>query len=279
VIRCALHRLLEAIRPDSERTIALVGSKTRASESTLVRDLRADPMYVFAEDIVRLLVQSESSVKSMLALAECGLVHLPYPAMTVQFRRQSDRGEPLPGIWFVSLREEDGRFLCRSAYLKEEGAPGYVSMIEQPFEVVCEMSAFTIHGPPELRTQDVAEAHGMASALAVRMACLMIHVTGLERETAPPPERLNRQRERTGRPPVRGYSYVHVATYQDQEGHTHRYSPTGRSMPIHMRAGHVRNQPFGPERAERRKIWIPPVVVNYHPERAERPVLERRVVR
>lgn len=37
---------------------------------------------------------------------------------------------------------------------------------------------------------------------------------------------------------------------------------TGRTMVTHYRRGHFRNQPYGPERAMRKIVFIPPVVVN-----------------
>lgn len=37
---------------------------------------------------------------------------------------------------------------------------------------------------------------------------------------------------------------------------------TSRSMPTHLRRGHFRNQPYGPERALRKTVFIAPIVVN-----------------
>lgn len=37
---------------------------------------------------------------------------------------------------------------------------------------------------------------------------------------------------------------------------------TGRTMPTHLRRGHFRNQPYGPERSLRKTVFIAPVVVN-----------------
>lgn len=37
---------------------------------------------------------------------------------------------------------------------------------------------------------------------------------------------------------------------------------TGRTMPTHLRRGHFRNQPYGPERSLRRTVFIAPIVVN-----------------
>lgn len=271
-IHCKLHKLLEwaatakpAIRPGRVHG----GQAMLDKVELLMRDLRADPMYIIAPDILRLLLQSESSVKSVIALAEAGLVHLPYPKMTVQFQRQSNDGVDLPGTWFASLRErDDGMFIVRTAFFKEH----YAMLCEEPTEIRCTPTAFDIetHG---------THAEGLAAAIAVRCACLMVHIGGLDREHVPAPERLNKQRERVGKPPVRSYHYVHVGRVMDRDGNSHDYNASGRHMPIHMRAGHVRNQAFGEGRSERKLIWIPPVLVNYHPDAAERPVIEKRIVR
>jgi hypothetical protein len=37
---------------------------------------------------------------------------------------------------------------------------------------------------------------------------------------------------------------------------------TGRAIPTHLRRGHFRAQPYGPERALRKTVFIAPVVVN-----------------
>lgn len=39
---------------------------------------------------------------------------------------------------------------------------------------------------------------------------------------------------------------------------------SGRIMPTHIRRGHMRRQPYGPERSLRKIVFIPPVVVNPH---------------
>lgn len=271
-IHCRLHKLLEFAghaRPTIRPGRVHGGQQMLDKIALLMRDLRADPMYIIAPDILRLLMHNESSMKSLVALAAAGLVHLPYPAMTVQFNRQGDSGEELPGTWFASLRErDDGVFMVRTVLMK----PHYVLTCEEPTEVRCTAEAFGIETCG-------TEAEGYAAAIAVRVACLMTHIGGLDREHVPAPERLNKQREHAGKVPVRAYYYAHIGRVYDRDGKAHDYNKSGRHMPIHMRAGHTRNQPFGPERSERKLIWIPPVLVNYHPDAAERPVLERRIIR
>ncbi len=176
-IHCRLHKLLEfatsaqpTIRPGRQHG----GKQMLDKIALLLRDLRADPMYIIAPDILRLLMQSESSIKSIIALAEAGLVHLPYPKMTVQFDRQADDGAVLPGTWFASLRErDDGIFEVRTALMK----PDYVITTEEPTEIRCTATAFGIetHG---------TEAEGYAAAIAVRVACLMVHA--FDRDAQPP---------------------------------------------------------------------------------------------
>ena len=42
-------------------------------------------------------------------------------------------------------------------------------------------------------------------------------------------------------------------------------------MPVHMRAGHVRRQHYGADNADTKLIFIPPVLVNFHPGETPKP--------
>lgn len=251
MIRSKLHTLLESYTDDTP----------------LRRDLMSDPLFLFDDEIADLLLKSKAARQSFDALAEFGHLHLPYLKMTLQFK---GTGSSSSLTMFVSLREEDGVFWGRTVFMSPDGSA-----------VICEKG--TTLKPDrdsfECTVDGGTRADAQIAAAAVIMGVLMTYIGGLDREVVEAPERLNRKRVQKGREPVRGYSYVHVARVVDRSGQTHeRGGSTGRHMPIHMRAGHVRQQVYGPERSLRKPIWVPPVLVNYKPGETEGPVIEKRVV-
>jgi hypothetical protein len=67
--------------------------------------------------------------------------------------------------------------------------------------------------------------------------------------------------------PITSHTIVHVrqssgaiVVTEGEEGEIRR------RVRLHLRAGHVRNQPFGPQRTQVRKIWIAPCLVGYEEE-------------
>lgn len=50
----------------------------------------------------------------------------------------------------------------------------------------------------------------------------------------------------------------------------------GRTMPVHMRAGHARRQHHGPGNSEVKWVYIPPVLVNFKP--GVEPAMPKRVI-
>lgn len=244
MIHSKLHKVLEVI-----------------DDCPLKADLQRDPLYIFDDHLLDILIQGTSSTKSMIALAEVSMLHLPYPKMTVQWNSASGKG-----TWFISLRERDNSFYARSAFLFR-GTENVV--VNDQMETVVKL------GPQEFEITSSDETVAMGSAIGTRLAVLMIHVAGLDREIVEPPEKLNKQRLKSNKPPVQRYSYVHVSKVYDSSGKAHAY--TGRHMPIHMRAGHVRRQHHGKDNEEVKLIWIAPVLVNYKGDEIK-PIIEKRIV-
>ena len=242
-----------------------------------------DPFFAFSDEVTDLLAGSSASVNSMKALMEHGLVHLPYPQMTVQFH-QVDSGV----TWVLWLQElPDGKFngdlfahktdikmgfMARSTLSVDPDAKECFDVVVKPAQDVLALAER--REEVELMADDV----GYVSIAGLQMAVLMTHLGGLEREVHDAPEKLNKARRAKGEPPVRTYTYVHVGHVYNQAGERVAYERggSGRRMPIHMRAGHNRNQFYGEGRALRKLIWIPPVLVNYDGE--TKPVVEKRVV-
>ncbi len=64
---------------------------------------------------------------------------------------------------------------------------------------------------------------------------------------------------------------LRIGTVIDHLGRETSWS-SGRHMPLHMRAGHVRHQACGKGRTDRRLVYIPPTLVNFRPGDETKPV-------
>lgn len=114
--------------------------------------------------------------------------------------------------------------------------------------------------------------HIMAGVMA---AILTAHIQGVEYEE-PEVERLNKQRAKLGKVTIPHHTVVRLGHYFDRSGKRHAIhsgarpgdTPTGRTMPIHLRAGYVRNQIHGKQwlAANPDKLGLPNVTETHHPE-------------
>jgi hypothetical protein len=97
----------------------------------------------------------------------------------------------------------------------------------------------------------------------------------VEKEVHPAPAWINKKREKKGKPPINGFTRLYIGRVEDSSGKSHAY--TGRTMPVHMRSGHTRNQRYGKGRAMVKTIYIPPVLVNF--KQGDEVPVPRRVVK
>lgn len=239
--------------------------------------MKRDPFFAFDERVAALLTSSKAARSSIEALMEHDLVHLPYPQMTVQFGRAAE------GVtWVCWLQELPGSTKINAQlFFWAEGVVGMPCIADVQVDQD-NVEHFRVNIRPENRLNahadrmELIQDFGVIICVAITMAVLMTHIGGLEREVHEAPVKLNAARERKGKQAIPRYTYVHVGHVYDSAGKKVDYGKSGRTMPIHMRAGHNRNQFYGKGRELRKLIWIPPVLVNYDGE--TRPVVEKRVV-
>lgn len=261
MIRSQLHKLLELLPKLQLQADRVLGGRVK-----LVNFFETAPHYVFSEEIVDLLTATESAIKSIETLIECQVLHLPFAEMCLQF--------PSPGCtWFAAIEEANDKFYTYMIGLQGESYVDLGPVVMTP----------TLPGPEkpggfECQGPDLETSVAIAHSIAVRLAVLMTHIAGLEREVHEAPVKLNKARAKQGKIPIHHHEYIHVGKVYDSAGRAHSRTGTGRHMPIHMRAGHSRTQRFGKGLEESKLIWIPPVIVNYHPD-GEQKRYERRIVK
>lgn len=296
-IRSQLHHCLE----DIDRGIAnLSNDPVRRAEIVVARGVLAAaarlPHYVFEHELVE-LVRDHSIQKTVDAMFEAGVARLPYPAMSLELwggsmarvfvvARATDTQTEfeLVSITYVTDRHAMTSPLeCLVAYLSE--AEYRASDLPQTTDLK--------YGPPingggwrikyhrsHVGQRRQEEQREIIAALAtLNFALVMSHVGGLRRETIDP-ARLNRARVKSGKThAVPTHVVVRIGHVYDRAGRvTGVTAEARRSMPIHMRAGYVRNQQHGEQwRTEHPELvhmpffasdhhpaLIPPVLVNYY---------------
>lgn len=244
MIHTALHRLAEI-----------------AGAEPLVMRMHGVAHYAVAMDVIQIMTRDDVQ-KSVLAMLEAGIAHLPYPEMLVEF-------SVAPGcVRFVLLKERSGGFSAEGAVLVRNEladiSPTHARIAVTPCGLTID------------RAFDGSEAD--AFVLAAALGLLMLNIRGIDKQVVEP-RALNKARRAHGRPTVPTHTVVRIGTVFDRAGRGHAGAiQNGRRMPVHLRAGHTRMQACGPEHSERRPVYIPPVLVNY---REDEPVAKqpKRLVR
>lgn len=219
-------------------------------DDPLLGRMMAAPKYAIAPQLVAILSRPDVQT-SIWAMIEAGIARLPYAPLLIEF-----------SVWptvhrFVLLDEADGGFTLRDIVLVENRA------------AVVSPSEIRVGIAPGAITVDrhADESEGLAAALAVSIALLMLNIRGVDKQVIEA-SALSRARQKRGKPAIPSHTLLRVGTIYDRSGRGVA-AGSGRHMPVHLRAGHVRQQPCGPASADRKPVFIPPVLVNYREGGAE----------
>lgn len=277
-----LHHLIETMTPalngpmygrDPEGRIIKHDIDPR-KVAVILQAMSEVPHYLFDRDTVKTLTTG-SAAQQLQALHAVGALHLPHPLIVVEIA-EIENG--FNGIFLIQeLREEDQkdgmRFVvyCFSSGKLGNGVPfGYMFKDMPPdFSqwLVAPIKGFEPHIDSGVWPDKLSKL--------MEMALIFTRVKGLAHTVEPAPERLNKQREAKGKPPIREFTRLYIGRVEDSSGKSHAY--TGRTMPVHMRSGHTRNQRYGKGRAMVKTVYIPPVLVNF--KQGDEVPVPRRVVK
>jgi hypothetical protein len=92
---------------------------------------------------------------------------------------------------------------------------------------------------------------------------LLLHTKGIIADRIEVPAKLNKSRALSGKPMIQDHTVIRIGHVYNKSGEKVEYNSTGRTMPVHWRAGHWRNQRVGVGRASTRMVWIDPMLINY----------------
>lgn len=204
-----------------------------------LQDMAKLPLYCIDQRLMDLL--SRSDIQSAIGeMVEHELAKLPYPEIVIEFDCAFRH--------IVALKEANSGFKATAVTFA-----GHLATVGTA-DVSLTRSGIDV-------SKHASEADGLAVGLATAIGLLMSNVRGIEKEVIVP-EALNKARVKSGKPSIPRFSIVRIGTVYDREGKAIT-GEQARRMPVHMRAGHARNQFYGEGRSERRLIYIAPTLVNF----------------
>lgn len=94
---------------------------------------------------------------------------------------------------------------------------------------------------------------------------LLLHTKGVVADRIEVPAKMNKARAASGKPLIQDHTVIRIGHVYNRSGEQIKYVPgaSGRTMPVHWRAGHYRNQRFGVKLSKSYELWIEPMLINY----------------
>ena len=262
--------------------------------------------YVISPEILA-LADNDAVRDSVRAMVKADIRNLPFDPILIEFRHTKD--EHHGGIHFVRLQSKpiaqpsDGINKITGKLVPEKERHDiyayplvFVDYLQKAFPVfsVLPEDPIRIDFTPEGETAFLAQFHspdendqgvdakikfmlGSAAVRGMLIAMLMLNTKGVDKVRVDT-GKLNKARAKSGKLHIHPYTVVKIGTLYDREGRAHSVSGSGKYMPVHWRAGHVRNQPWGPGRKQTKLIYIEPCLVNYKPETGIAPPVPKHEV-
>lgn len=219
----------------------------------LVDQMRFSPHYVITPSLMAILGRGDIGA-SVVACIEADIARLPYPRMTIEHQVTDKRS------WFTLLEDTAGGITGRMACCSKDEA------------VISPETAQVRFQDGKLHVIDVkAEQFHQCATMAVCCALVLLNMRSLDKQMIAPTA-FNDKRAKSGKTQAPHHSVLRIATVYDKSGNGQAFNAATHRM-IHMRAGHTRNQPHGPENSLRKLIYIEPIMVNYDPAKPFKPIM------
>lgn len=112
--------------------------------------------------------------------------------------------------------------------------------------------------------EGVSHAFGPVNDALCAMV-LLLHTKGVVADRIEVPAKFNKSRTASGKPIIQDHTVLRIGHVYNRSGDQIKFVPgqSGRTMPVHWRAGHWRNQRFGEKLSKARMTWIDPMLINY----------------
>lgn len=233
---------------------------------------KSTPHYVVESSLVNTVLRRDA-YGQLRALSEAGLMKLPHDPVMLEMVHTSKAHE----FCIVSGRGSvtEGHLLVSVFTLLPDGDLGvpYMAGIRESTNPNRLFDIGFVNGlePKE----DIRELWAHRISWAVMFVFLMQHVRGIAKDKVPAPVKWNKHRRAKGKREITAYTSLYIGRVEDKDGKSHEY--TGRTMPVHMRAGHTRRQHHGPGNSLIKTVYIQPVLVNFNP--GDEVPVPRRIVK
>ena len=241
----------------------------------------------YVEDQLMRMINRPDVVASIKAIHEAGLARLPFKDLLVEYDQRDPRnGESYRVLIMLSERGSElydyaglgtgmpfranvMRFNHANHQVTLGNCTIYLSLEDMPegfgFKSEAGIAGYLNE---TLNTKRWGEHTGNQEAqiagIALGAMVLLLHTKGIMRE---PVEsgRLNKARQRSGKPPIPHHVVIRVGHVYDKAGRAigAGTGKTGRKMPVHLRRAHMRTQKYGPGRTLEKKVFIEAILVNY----------------
>lgn len=263
-----LHKIVEKYRGMVLSSTSLVHSVTRqpvkladdilSIAAHMSNRLGKIPHYFIAPELM--VLTAIKSKEQLSALAEVGACRLPFDEMVVETVADSAQG-PINLFMYYSqgATNAEGLVVMGGGILPSGSALPPLWLKVDSVTENGEWHGVHLHNDRS-GNNDTWLRNLMAGYTT---AILLRHIKGAAHEHKAAPERLNKNRAAKGKEPIPGFTYYYIGAVEDKDGKSHAY--TGRSMPVHMRAGHTRRQHYGKGNALVKTVYIQPVLVNFNP--------------
>lgn len=225
--------------------------------------MQATPKFVFSRDVIEWLVEHASDYDHAVAVAiGAGRTELPYASMLVEWEDNSDER-----IFWLIEGSSGNSYRIWPGFHYPRASRSIIFGDHFPASFDKNGAAFVqrYHGPvPSPQMRSFIDSYAPTAGIALCLA-MTLHVRGIvTRPSTPPSPKLDAARIKRGKPPItKDYVTVHIGYATDRDGKQHAYEEGRGHVRPHVRSGHYKNQPVGPGRLDRKRIWIDAYLVNY----------------
>lgn len=228
--------------------------------------MQSAPKFVFSRDVIEWLSEHSADYAHAVAVAlNADRSELPYETMLIEWDGNSEER-----IFWLIEGTGANSYRIWPAFHYSRASRDLVFAGHFPASFTTEGEAFVkrYNGLlPSSFTDSFVNSYAPTAGISLCLA-MTLHVRGIiTREAAPISPKLDAARIKRGRPPItKDYVTVHIGYTTDRHGKQHAFEEGRSRVKPHVRAGHYKNQAFGPGRQERKRIWIDAYLVNYGPD-------------
>lgn len=252
----------------------------------VVRLMSKLPKFVIDDELMD-LVRTEDFQRSILDMQKAGVLRLPYPALTVEFKKpygtalvmirdnafkdrlswEADVSEDNSAFWSrpfygIPLRietDKNGEYLVISPgvvsiNVTDNGGDPWLEMVAQGHDI--------LEASPALSKliKDVYQKDGALIWHALAAAFLVLRTNGVKQEVVEC-SKINRKRVGSNKEPIPRHTIVSIGKVYRSNSGSASDAYTRRSPRPHWRCGHLKHVHFGVKGEHVRQVYINPRIV------------------